>query len=63
MRKISCPAWPLCIAITGGGGVLQAAEVHAVGQPYLEALVLAILLGVGDPQRRGRPGRALMPGI
>jgi uncharacterized membrane protein YadS len=36
----------LCIAITGVAILLQAVEVHFVGQAYLEALVLAILLGV-----------------
>ncbi len=43
------PGLLLCIAITVAAMVLQAAEVTLAGQPYLEALVLAI-------QSR-RPGR------
>src|SRR5215472_14207226 len=43
--------------------LLQAAEVRAVGQPYLEALVLAILIGVAvrslwKPPARFDPGIA-----
>jgi uncharacterized integral membrane protein (TIGR00698 family) len=40
------PGILLCVAITGVAILLQAVEVHFVGQAYLEALVLAILLGV-----------------
>src|SRR5580700_3533696 len=40
------PGLALCIAITITAIRLQAIEVYFVGQPYLEALVLAILLGV-----------------
>lgn len=36
----------VCIAITLAATLLQAVETHFAGQPYLEALVLAILLGV-----------------
>jgi uncharacterized membrane protein YadS len=40
------PGILLCVAITGVALLLQAVEVHFVGQAYLEALVLAILVGV-----------------
>ena len=40
------PGILLCVAITGVAILLQAVEVRFVGQAYLEALVLAILLGV-----------------
>jgi len=40
------PGILLCVAITGVAILLQAVEVHFIGQAYLEALVLAILLGV-----------------
>jgi uncharacterized integral membrane protein (TIGR00698 family) len=40
------PGILLCVAITGVAILLQAVEVHFVGQAYLEALVLAILVGV-----------------
>src|ERR1700733_2904299 len=40
------PGILLCVAITGVAVLLQAVEVHFVGQAYLEALVLAILVGV-----------------
>ena len=40
------PGLLLCVAITLLAGGLQMAEVHLVGQAYLEALVLAILIGV-----------------
>ena len=45
LRRLS-PGILLCIAITIVAIVLQAVEVHFAGQTYLEALVLAILLGV-----------------
>jgi uncharacterized integral membrane protein (TIGR00698 family) len=55
------PGIALCVAITVGATALQTAEVGLVGQPYLEALVLAILLGVAIrtawlPGPRWRPG-------
>jgi uncharacterized integral membrane protein (TIGR00698 family) len=56
------PGLALCIAITAAAGVLQAAEVRLVGQPYLEALVLAILLGVGL-RAVWTPGPRFHPGI
>ena len=40
------PGLLLCVAITLAATLLQAIEVKLVGQPYLEALVLAILIGV-----------------
>ncbi len=40
------PGILLCVAVTVVAGLLQAVEVGLVGEPYLEALVLAILLGV-----------------
>ena len=40
------PGVLLCIAITLAASLLQAIEVSLAGQPYLEALVLAILIGV-----------------
>jgi uncharacterized integral membrane protein (TIGR00698 family) len=40
------PGVLLCVAITVVAILLQAVEVHFVGQAFLEALVLAILVGV-----------------
>ena len=40
------PGLLLCILVTGGAFVLQAVEMRLAGEAYLEALVLAILLGV-----------------
>ncbi len=40
------PGVGLCIVVTGIASILQVIETWYVGQPYLEALVLAILLGV-----------------
>ena len=40
------PGILLCILVTVVAGLLQRVEVGFVGEPYLEALVLAILLGV-----------------
>ncbi|MGI4976115.1 MAG: YeiH family protein [Janthinobacterium lividum] len=55
------PGLLLCVAVTVAAGLLQAAEVRLAGEPYLEALVLAILLGVAirtahAPHPRFRPG-------
>ena len=41
------PGLVLCVAVTLVAAALQAIETRLVGEPYLEALVLAILLGVG----------------
>ena len=40
------PGVGLCVALTLAALLLQAVEVRLVGQPYLEALVIAIVLGV-----------------
>ncbi len=55
------PGLVLCCAITLVATALQAVETTLTGQPYLEALVLAILLGVAvrtawTPGWRWRPG-------
>ena len=55
------PGILLCVAITLAATLLQAIEVKLVGQPYLEALVLAILIGVAirttwTPDLRWVPG-------
>jgi uncharacterized integral membrane protein (TIGR00698 family) len=56
------PGVLLCIAITMAAMLLQVVEVHFAGQPYLEALVLAILLGVVI-RTAWRPGPRWQPGI
>jgi uncharacterized integral membrane protein (TIGR00698 family) len=56
------PGLALCIAITGGAIVLQAIEVGFAGQAYLEALVLAILIGVAV-RTTWMPGPLWNPGI
>jgi uncharacterized integral membrane protein (TIGR00698 family) len=55
------PGFVLCIGITIVAMLLEAVEVHFAGQRYLEALVLAILVGVAvrtawQPGPRWRPG-------
>ena len=40
------PGLLLCVLVTAAAAVLQRVEVGFAGEPYLEALVLAILLGV-----------------
>ena len=52
----------LCIAITIAAIALQAVEVHFVGHAYLEALVLAILLGVAL-RTAWMPAPRFVPGI
>jgi hypothetical protein len=56
------PGVLLCVAITTAAVLLQAIEVHYAGQPYLEALVLAILLGVAI-RTAWTPGPLWRPGI
>jgi uncharacterized integral membrane protein (TIGR00698 family) len=56
------PGLVLCIAITAAAILLQAIEEHFAGQPYLEALVLAILLGVAI-RSVWTPGKTWTPGI
>jgi uncharacterized membrane protein YadS len=58
-----CQAFCFGVTITATATLLQAVEVHLVGQAYLETLVLAILLGVvvratWTPQPRFLPGVA-----
>ena len=57
------PGIGLCLAVTGISLALQAGEEHAFGHPYVEALVIAILLGMAlrtlwEPSPRWRPGIA-----
>jgi uncharacterized integral membrane protein (TIGR00698 family) len=56
------PGILLCVAITVAAMLLQGIEVHFAGQPYLEALVLAILLGVAV-RTAWTPGPRWTPGI
>jgi uncharacterized integral membrane protein (TIGR00698 family) len=56
------PGAALCIAITVAAMLLQGIEVHFAGQPYLEALVLAILLGVAV-RTAWKPDPLWNPGI
>ena len=56
------PGILLCLAITVGATLLQDVEIGLVGQPYLEALVLAILIGVAV-RTVWKPGPAWTPGI
>ncbi len=56
------PGISLCVAITIAAFGLQAIEVHFVGQPYLEALVLAIILGVAV-RSFWTPGKRFAPGL
>ncbi len=56
------PGILLCIAITLAAMLLQLGEVRLAGAPYLEALVLAILLGV-IVRTIWRPGPRYIPGI
>lgn len=56
------PGVLLCVAITLAATVLERIEVFFAGQPYLEALVLAILLGVAI-RTAWTPGSAWNEGI
>lgn len=56
------PGILLCVAITIVAILLQAVEVHFAGQTYLEALVLAILLGVAI-RTAWTPAKRFVPGI
>jgi len=60
MRLI--PGIALCVAVTGLSLLLQGAEIRLVGQAWLEALVLAILLGVAI-RTAWHPGKFWQPGI
>jgi uncharacterized integral membrane protein (TIGR00698 family) len=61
LRRLS-PGILLCIAITMVAIALQVIEVHFVGHAYLEALVLAILLGVAI-RTAWTPVKCFVPGI
>lgn len=55
------PGILLCVVVTAAASILEAVEVLLFGEPYLEALVLAILLGVAirtvwKPSPRWAPG-------
>ena len=56
------PGVALCVAVTLVAVGLQAIEVRIAGEPYLEALVLAILLGVAV-RTAWSPGSRWEPGI
>jgi uncharacterized integral membrane protein (TIGR00698 family) len=56
------PGVVLCIAITMIAIALQAVEIHFAGQTYIEALVLAILLGVAI-RTAWTPAKPFIPGI
>lgn len=56
------PGILLCIGVTGIAVLLQSVEVRLVGEPYLEALVLAIILGVAI-RTAWTPGAAWAEGI
>ncbi len=56
------PGILVCIAITVVAFALQALEVRIAGQPYLEALVLAILIGVAI-RSLWTPGARFAPGL
>ena len=61
LQRLS-PGIAVCVAITVGAMVLQTVEIGLIGQPYLEALVLAILLGVAI-RSAWLPGPRFIPGI
>ena len=56
------PGFLLCIAVTAAAVLLQEIETRFTGQPYLEALVLAILVGVAV-RTAWKPGPFWHPGI
>ncbi len=62
MMRTLLPGLLACVAITIAATLLQAVEVHFAGQPYLEALVLAILIGVAV-RTVWKPGPRWQPGI
>ena len=50
------PGLALCLIVMAASFVLQMIEERVIGQPYFEALVLAILVGVAyAPLGRRRP--------
>jgi uncharacterized integral membrane protein (TIGR00698 family) len=56
------PGLLLCIAVTAAATLVQGIERQIAGQAYLEALVIAILLGVAI-RTIWRPGPLWVPGI
>ena len=56
------PGLLLCLIVTLAATALQVAEARVIGQTYLEALVLAILLGL-VVRTLWAPGTAYKPGI
>ena len=60
--KSLLPGLLVCIAITIAATVLQDVEVYFVKQPYLESLVLSILIGVAV-RTLWTPGPCWRPGI
>jgi len=56
------PGVLLCIAIAIAATLLQAVEIHFAGRLYIEALVLAILLGVAI-RTAWKPGPRWSPGV
>ena len=60
--RLVLPGVLVCVAVTLAATALQGVEVHFAGQPYLEALVLAILIGVAL-RTLWTPGPRWQPGI
>jgi uncharacterized integral membrane protein (TIGR00698 family) len=56
------PGFIFCVGVTLGAVLVQLLEVWVVGHPYLEALVMAIILGVGI-RTAWTPGPYWNPGI
>ncbi len=56
------PGLLLCLLVTAVAGLLQLAETRLAGEAYLEALVLAILLGVAI-RTAWTPGERWQPGV
>ena len=60
--KRTLPGIALCVGLTAVAKLLEQAEVNAFGQPYLEGLVIAILLGVAI-RTVWKPGPMWVSGI
>ena len=56
------PGLLLCLAVTGAAMVLERVEAAAFGATWLEALVLAILVGTAV-RTAWAPGQRWLPGI
>ncbi|MEN3931147.1 YeiH family protein [Microvirga sp. W0021] len=56
------PGTLLCIAISGVAVLAQMAEEHWTGRPWIEALVIAILIGA-VVRTLFQPGKAYLPGM